>query len=304
MHPELEKYYVNTRRIRAAELIKRQEECAAKNARFAQIFAAKSKLLSQGLPIADTRLRLQQLQSDLELLLLQNDLPKNFLEPLYSCPYCEDTGYVGDPVRQPCSCHMLLLQQHLADGARINREETFENFDEDIYPSDQQLKTALNAKKRCERYANALPAPSPPNLLILGQSGLGKSFLGNAIAARALEAGVSALRTAAYRFISDIMDGISERKSRLSAYVEAGLLVLDDLGTEFMTQFSHSVLYNIINTRLIELRPTIISTNLRIGEIEEKYSQRMVSRLVCGYRVMEFFGKDIRMAKMTERNER
>ena len=287
MHPELTKYYNRTKQANSELQHKRQTECVARVPSFARISAAKSTLLLEmskhKISPSEARRRLSQLQQEQEILLLQNGFAKNYLDSIFSCPYCEDTGYAGDPVRRPCSCHMLLLQQYLADGARVNRDETFENFDETVYPTEQQRKTACVAKKRCERYADALPEATPPNLLILGRAGLGKSFLGNAIASRALSNGVFSLRTAAYRFISDIMDGISERKSRLSVYTDVDLLVLDDLGAEtLIPSITAESIFHVLNERISGKKPTVVITNLSLAELSERYGERIASRLYDG----------------------
>ena len=84
-------------------------------------------------------------------------------------------------------------------------------------------------------------------------------------------------------------------------YIDCDLLVLDDLGTEFANQFTTAALFNVLNTRLVEDRPTIISTNLELPEIKSRYNQRMASRLIYGYKVLRFVGKDIRYIKKREK---
>ena len=86
-----------------------------------------------------------------------------------------------------------------------------------------------------------------------------------------------------------------DQQSYLSLVQECDLLILDDLGTEFLSQFVTSMLYNIINTRLLEGRPTIISTNLTFQEISKRYTDRLASRLFGGYEQFEFVGRDVRI---------
>jgi len=304
MHPELVKYYSRVRAQNAAEHNRRREECARKFPRLNQIVSAKSSLLlesaKQRLSTEEIGRRLAQLCDDQTLLLVQGGFPKTHLDPIFTCPYCEDTGFVGDPVRRPCSCHMLLLQQYQAAGAKVNSDETFEKFDETIYPDEQQRKTTLNAKKYCERYTDSLPAPSPPNLLILGQTGLGKSFLGNAIAFRALAGGIASLRTTAYFFISDIMDGITEKRSRLTRYTDIELLVLDDLGAESrIPNITEESIFHVLNERILGKRPTVVITNLSLAELAPRYGDRIASRLYDGtmYHKFQLAGENLRLVK-------
>ncbi|MCL2695006.1 MAG: ATP-binding protein [Clostridiales bacterium] len=320
MHPELTKYYARVQKENRQKQQQRFDECAQKHPRLKQIAAAKLTLL---LDVAKRRFtsdegkrRLTQLQHEQDMILLQNGLPKDFLDPIYSCPYCGDTGYVGDPIRQPCSCHLLLLQQYLADGAQINATETFEAFDESVYPTEPQRKNALATKKVCEAWADALPPsprgdvgaadrgdrpnPSPAHLLLLGQPGLGKSYLGNAIAHRAVSGGTTALRTTAYRFISDIMEGISERKERLFRYTQPQLLVLDDLGIEpLIPSITVESIFHVLNERLLGRRPTVIITNLDYAELSERYGERVSTRLydTNSFGIYRLSGENLRLVK-------
>jgi len=316
MHSELTKYYAKVQNENRERQRQRFDECAQRFPRLKQIAFAKSTLLRDlaGRP-GEARQRLAQLKHEQDMLLLTNGLPKEHLDPLYTCPYCQDTGYVGDPVRQPCSCHLLLLQQYLADGAQINPTETFEAFDEEIYPTEAQRKNALATKKVCEAYADALPVPpsgkgdvgaadrgesSPPHLLLLGQPGLGKSYLGNAIAFRAVSGGLTALRTTAYRLISDIMEGITERRDRLSRYTGPRLLVLDDLGIEpLIPSITVESLFHILNERLLGQKPTVIITNLDYAELSERYGERISTRIYDGksFGIYRLSGENLRLVK-------
>ncbi|MDR2909403.1 MAG: ATP-binding protein, partial [Oscillospiraceae bacterium] len=142
------------------------------------------------------------------------------------------------------------------------------------------------------------------SLLLLGRTGLGKTHLSVAMARAVAMAGYGVVYSSAQR----MMDALeAEKFSRdpkaegaADIFLNCDLLALDDLGTEFSTQFTAAALFNVINTRLTEGRPTVVNTNLEPVEIEAKYSQRMVSRLICGYRVLRFAGKDIRFIRKKE----
>jgi len=253
-----------------------------------------------------------KLQKQIQSLLQSCSLPIDCLEEKYFCPKCKDQGYSEGKI---CECFSRILEavaySALSRSAPA-KNCIFENFSLGNYPSEPFGGTGIRPREHmksifeyCKRYAKAFSLESE-SLLMMGSTGLGKTHLSLSIASKVLEEGFGVI----YTPVQNLMDTLeSEKFSRESgakeSYIEntrltlsCDLLVLDDLGTEFATSFSNSVLYNIINTRLIESRPTIISTNMRISEIEAKYSQRIVSRLICGYRVMEFFGKDIRMIKL------
>ena len=77
-------------------------------------------------------------------------------------------------------------------------------------------------------------------------------------------------------------------------FFDCDLLIIDDLGVEFTTQFTVSELHSIINTRILRCLPTIISTNLELGDIEKQYSQRIASRIIGTSMPLRFCGSDIR----------
>lgn len=255
------------------------------------------------------------LQERRRSLLLERGYPADYLEERYACADCRDSGYRGT---QMCSClRSLLRQEAAAQLSSVSQSANcrFDNFSLEYYPQAPVESSGIVPRERmreileaCRRYAADF-TPRSGSMLLLGHTGLGKTHLSLAIARAVTEAGYGVVYTPVQRLL-DILE--SEKFSRgadaREQYTESvrfalscDLLILDDLGTEFATQFSASALYNIINSRLVEERPTIISTNLELPAIEERYSQRMVSRLVCGYQVLKFYGKDIRYIKKTKR---
>ena len=304
LHPALQAHYETVRRENEKEYEKRLNDCRVFVPRAAEIAEELHGLLlavGRGqLTLAEALDLQRQLRADAEVALQQAGFPPDYLEPAYHCPYCEDTGFVGEVLKKPCSCHLLLLQQHLAEGARINHAETFENFDESIYPEETQRKQAMKAMRLCEQYADELPCPRPANLLILGQTGLGKTYLGNAIAHRAIENGVHALRTTAYRFIGDITDGFSDRRARLPAYIEPDFLVIDDLGTEpLMLNVTVESIFSLLNERLLANRATCIISNYSLNELTDRFGERVTSRLLDRdvFRHIRLTGHNLRYEK-------
>ena len=139
-----------------------------------------------------------------------------------------------------------------------------------------------------------------PSILMTGATGLGKTHLSLAIAREVIEKGYGVVYGSAQNFMLQIERerfGRSESSESERQLQECDLLILDDLGVEFLTQFVSAAVYNLINTRLMAERPTIISTNLSISELESRYSERVVSRIIANYRVLPFIGRDVRQLK-------
>lgn len=253
------------------------------------------------------------LQQQRAALLQKQGYPTDYLAEQHGCNHCRDTGYTG---RKMCHCLKELLTKaaYLRLGAVSNANDcSFESFSLSYYPEQPLDHSGIVPRRRmaqifqyCRQYATDFSHESE-SLLFLGQTGLGKTHLSLAIASAVTGKGFGVL----YSSVQKLMDRLESQKfsnannmreqyrDSVNYILHCDLLVLDDLGTEFYTQFTASVLYNIINSRLAEKRPTIINTNLDLPKIEEKYSQRMVSRLACGYKVLRFCGKDIRFIQKT-----
>ena len=80
-------------------------------------------------------------------------------------------------------------------------------------------------------------------------------------------------------------------------YLDCDLLIIDDLGTEMTTQFTQSVLYRVLNDRLLENRSTIVSTNLGDALLRQRYTPAIVSRLLGAFEACVFLGRDIRQLR-------
>ena len=219
------------------------------------------------------------------------------------CPKCGGTGYVGAAM---CEClKELCRQEQKKELAALlgSGHESFEKFRLDLYPAqyDERLKTSPRTlMERTYRdtlaYAQSFSCASP-SLLFVGATGLGKTFLSACIARTVAERGFSV----SYAPVSRLFAAFEADKfrpdpdaSRTAEFFSCDLLIIDDLGTEMTTQFTVSALYQILNTRLLEGRPTIVSTNLPLGDIAPRYSAQIYSRLLGAYRLYKFYGDDIR----------
>ena len=278
MKMDLESYYANLRRRSVQQLEARRKECAALDPAFDALQAKRSRAFS--MPAQGAKLTLSTVRLEEEALLKRYGLPKDYLQPLYRCPLCQDTGYVGSPLKRKCACRLKLEQQDRAEAGRINDRETFEQFRENIYPDPSSLKDGKTISVLCQRYADALPSPKFPQLLLYGQAGRGKSFMGNAIAARAIERGIDTLRLTAYRMTEEVMAGFSANSSPLPRFVQVPLLVLDDLGTEPMIpNVTKESLFAIADQRNASRLATVYISNLNADELTERYGERIASRI-------------------------
>jgi DNA replication protein DnaC len=251
------------------------------------------------------------LQAKRRELLRKAGYPEDYLDPIYSCPLCRDTGWVGEKM---CDCLLRLYkQEQTAELAPLlrNGDETFDAFRLDYYspaaapgekgsPRDQMRRVL----QTCKAYARDF-GPDSPNLLFTGAPGLGKTFLSAAIARVVAAKGagvaydtVTPLLTAfeRERFSRDT-DEQADAASRVRQLLACDLLILDDLGTEMATAFTQSALYNLLDSRLRAGKKTVISTNLDRDGIFERYGAALASRLTGEYEWLEFRGRDIRAVR-------
>ena len=245
-----------------------------------------------------SKARLAEMFDEEKRLLASIGMPQDALELRVRCKLCGDTGYLGAGSK-PCSCR-LLKREALRGSDGINARETFSSFSSDIFPSAEQKKRTVNAKLLCEQFASSLPAPEKPSILLFGMPGLGKSFLGNAIAYEALSRGIDAERVTAYAFIQAVLQDIREQTQRAARYQSVPLLVLDDLGSEpVIPNVSFEWLFAVINERTLAGLATVCSTNLTLSQLQTRYDDRFMSRL-CDKNttlVLHLTGENLRTVK-------
>lgn len=242
-----------------------------------------------------------RLQKEFNDLLEANGLTREDITPNYNCKKCGDTGYVDGYM---CSCFKDLLKNTAFNALnRISplKISSFDSFSTDYYsvlPESQRLMMERNFAY-CKNYAENFSLSSP-SVLFQGGTGLGKTHLSLAIAGKAIEKGFGVVYGSVHNFASALEKerfSNSGEDDTADLLISADLLLLDDLGTEFQSQYVSSSIYNIIDTRIMKSLPTIISTNLTIDEIQKRYGERLVSRLFSCYTRLTFVGKDIRIMK-------
>lgn len=260
--------------------------------------------------IQQQKIRNLTAQQHIRQLLRKHDLPDDYLEPKYTCSVCGDTGIVESRL---CACQIELIKQLAFEEAgkrsplRFCRFEDFrlDYYDDTFSPENnssprQRMKEILDF---CRAYAADFDTDSP-SLLLFGETGLGKTHLSLSIAGEVINKGCGVLYNSAQNIFNALQKerfGKSDTEGAYEAMVlECDLLVIDDLGAEFSTQFTNAALYNIINTRINCSLPTIISTNLDFKAIEERYTRRISSRLIGEYSALKFFGADVRQLRSEE----
>ena len=253
--------------------------------------------------VAELRQKSKALTDERGCILAKNGYKPDAMSPEYICPVCEDKGFVNGRI---CQCHRQLLKDLMKENLRRVApldDCTFENFYVEKY-SDRPDENGIIPRERAgkiydaaHRYAQNFSLPSK-NLLFLGATGLGKTHLSLAIANVAVNRGYYVCYGTSQNICEDLQ---SEQLGRDSDIVytkrqvlDIDLLIIDDLGTEIDSQYSIATLYNIINSRILAKKPTIISTNYEPAELYKKYDQRITSRITGEYTAMQFLGSDIR----------
>ena len=257
------------------------------------------------------------LKNEKQFIMKQNKIMEDFFTPRYECQKCKDTGYIfsKDGKKIMCSCLKQNLLNNLYNKSNLTNidKENFSNFDESIF-SDKNSnehgfsprENIINIKKACGNFINNFDNPNTKNLLFVGNTGLGKSYMSNCIANELLKKGKTVLYQTAPVLLETIIDNkfnkykTADVNDFYNDVLTVDLLIIDDLGTEYLNSMKLSELFTIINTRILNLsKPTktIISTNLSIEKIFSVYEERIGSRIAGYYDIYQFFGEDLRLKK-------
>ena len=271
------------------------------------IFAGLRSILDGRVQGSDLPQRMDVMNTRIGQLLKQNGYADNYLDPVYRCPKCKDTGYVGEPVKEMCEClrgafySRLYQQVGLGEKAR----QTFESFDLNVFPDKKvegqpftQRQLMAIIREQCQTWAENYPKAQTSDMLLMGPSGLGKTFLMHAMAKRLLDRGFNVLMMSAYRFLDVARKAyFSGQMTELDSIMEADVLLLDDLGSEpLMENITIVQLFNLINERQTAGKGTVISTNLSENDLKLRYTERIASRLTDKRQCTRvvFMGEDIR----------
>lgn len=236
-------------------------------------------------------------------LLEANGYAADYDSPLFECAVCRDTGYDG---MRMCRCVKDAIVKHAYYSSGLGKaleEQTFDTLDMRYYSgtteSGNSVKDAMGyVVGYCQSYAKCF-APGNESLLMIGGAGRGKTHMASAIGKVVIEKGYSVVYENAANIVNTFEAERFGRGSETDTekYYNCDLLIIDDLGTEFVTQYTLSVLFNLINHRIINKLSTVVTTNLSLKEIENNYKERIYSRLCGDYTILGFCGKDIRRLK-------
>lgn len=247
---------------------------------------------------------IRRLQSEKISVLEKNGFSADYLDDIYSCKSCRDTGFVDG---KRCSCLKSLILKHIGANSNLAehmKNQTFENFDFSLFANqkDDTAKVLKVAKIICDTalaFANTFDE-THKNLLLTGSAGTGKTYISSCIANRALERGKTVYYQTAYKFFElfekdKFSRADDDDSSETIKYIyDVDLLIIDDLGTEFVTQFTSAAFFDVINSRIISGKSTIISTNLDFEGLSKTYSQRIASRFIGDYTLLQTIGSDLR----------
>ncbi|MBS7009515.1 ATP-binding protein [Anaerostipes sp.] len=253
----------------------------------------------------------QKLAEQKRRLLLDHGFSQDYLDPVYTCPDCKDTGYIGT---KKCRCFRQAVTRLIYSDSNMEHileKENFNHFNDQYY-SDQPLdggrpspRQNIHAVvKKCREFIQHFP--SSENLLLHGSTGTGKTFLSHCIAKEIMDQGFTCVYVTAFQLF-DILtsQAYQKRKDELpmsyQLIFQCDLLVIDDLGTELNNAFITSQLFHCLNERQLKEKSTLISTNLSVRSLKERYTERIVSRIIENYTICQLYGEDIRLKKSFSR---
>lgn len=296
---------IEKRRISAvAAADARNEELRAQNEEIRQI---DKELVSTGLrlfkaacageDVAPIRERNLALTARRREIILSLGYPEDYTEVKYTCPRCSDSGFEDGRM---CTCFREALVAENIKSSGIGKQfdyQSFENFELEGYGEDKEIMGLVLAQAK--RYAESFDKDAG-NLLLLGSTGTGKTHLSTAIAKTVIGLGYEVIYDTIQNVISafeqdKFKSGYAQTESKAQKYLECDLLIIDDLGTEFINQFTVSCLYNLLNTRINNRLPMVISTNVPAERLREIYDDRIFSRIFGASRLLLLNAKDRRL---------
>lgn len=317
--------YAQKRRKAEQDLDNRKKQLYEKYPRLEEIEDAINRLsiekaksiLNGNAEINEFDTKIDNLKKEKDVFLEKNKINKKDLEIKYECDNCKDRGYITDSTGRSVMCNclkqkMLDISYNKSNLSDI-KKENFENFNIDIFSDEvntQKYKIKCsprenmeNIKKAGLKFIDNFDNIEEKNLLFIGNTGLGKTYMTNCIANEILKKGKTVLyQTAPVLFETIISNKFNKTRDSDEFYkniLNVDLLIIDDLGTENPNSMTIGELFTIINTRILKLNnkptKTIISTNLSIEKIFKFYEERIGSRIAGYYNIYQFFGEDLRL---------
>lgn len=251
--------------------------------------------------LAELKRIIHELSQQKAVLLQNSGFPSEYLEPVYTCPDCQDTGYING---SKCHCFKQAMIRMLYEQSNIQKmlgKENFSTLSEQFYQGEDLIHFR-KAVATCKEFVDVFKSTFQ-NLFFYGTVGTGKSFLSGCIAKELIEQGQSVIYFSAAQLFESLSVNPYDFKNKEDLYnlyediYNCDLLIVDDLGTETARNNVSSQLFSCLNERQIRHKSTIISTNLSLEEVRSRYSDRIFSRITSNYELCKLTGPDIRMYK-------
>lgn len=275
-----------------------------------------SKGIEKQVAQENLEIKLNEIEKNINMLMESEGLGKDYLVPKFECSKCKDTGYIklkDKEIRCNCFTQKIVNMTYKQNNMLKLKDENFNTFDiayfstkadKEKYKSDKSpLENIEEIKKLAITFVENIEDAKQKSLLFVGNAGTGKTFMSSCIAQEAVNKGYTVLYQTAPILMDMMLDakfaGLKDelKKEQYQRVFDVDLLIIDDLGTENLNNMKFTELFNIINTRLLKDKKTIISTNLSLQELAYEYDDRVMSRLIGNYTVCRFFGEDIRLKK-------
>lgn len=260
------------------------------------------KLACEGGDIAPLKARNQELVKKRREIIKSLGYPEDYTDLRYTCKTCSDTGYVDGAKMCSCLRELIIKERILESGiGNLIEKQSFDNFDLSVYSYDESVATKMRANLAAAKNYVKNFGRERGNLLLIGKTGTGKTHISTAIARELIHKGYDVIYDSAQNIVSDFeadrfRSGYGTAEPKAEKHLECTLLIIDDLGTEFASQFTLSTIYNLLNARQNKGLATIISTNLSPDELAKRYEDRIYSRIIgTGCKVLAFVGKDKRV---------
>lgn len=255
--------------------------------------------------VEDYRAEVDALRAERARLMCAAGYPADYTEVHYDCPLCGDTGYTENGQMCVCLRREITRARYEASGmSERMHAQTFANFSLQYYAPGEEAERMRYNYEFLRNYAAQFNPRKSGNVMLFGGTGLGKTHLSSAVAGEVLKKGYDVCYVTAPRMMGDFEkqrfgDGNGDADGDTAHYFATDLLILDDLGTEVVNQFTASCLYDLITRRMDTGKATLISTNFTAADLRKRYWDRITSRLLGEYQVLLFVGKDVRMQKLT-----
>lgn len=326
VYKEVQRQYDLKRERSIRECERKKEELLKNEPKYRELIDKKNKLaleltktvvrtkgIERQVAEENLEIKLKEVEKEIQNFLKTLKLSEDYLKPKFECERCGDTGYINSTVRCSCFTQRIVNITYKQNNMLKLKDENFNTFDiayfsnkadKEKYQSDKSpLENIEEIKKLSIAFCENILNPKQKNLLFVGKAGTGKTFMSSCIANEIVNKG----HTVLYQTAPLLMDMLLEakfaslrdemKKEQYSNVFDVDLLIIDDLGTENLNNMKFTELFNIINTRLLKDKKTIISTNLSLAELASEYDDRVMSRLIGNYTICRFFGEDIRLKK-------